>query len=94
MKLEQALEEQYEERGNDHVGSSSDTPLREDAFVLSDEEKIERIQKSVREIMLTLGLDLDDDSLKGTPKRGTLCVDVVEGKGVGLFDTLRVGGAS
>ena len=44
MKLEQALEEQYEERGNDHVGSSSDTPLREDAFVLSDEEKIERIQ--------------------------------------------------
>ncbi|HKL89559.1 MAG TPA: GTP cyclohydrolase I FolE, partial [Allomuricauda sp.] len=40
-----------------------------DAFVLSDEEKIERIQKSVREIMLTLGLDLDDDSLKGTPKR-------------------------
>ena len=45
MKLEQALEEQYEERGNDHVGSSTDTPMRDDAFVLSDEEKIERIQK-------------------------------------------------
>src|SRR5690606_2750779 len=69
MKLEQALEEQYEERGNDHIGSSADTPMREDAFVLSDEEKIERIQENVREIMLTLGLDLDDDSLKGTPKR-------------------------
>jgi GTP cyclohydrolase I len=69
MKIEQALEEQYEERGNDHVGSSTETPMREDAFVLSDEEKIERIQKSVREIMLTLGLDLDDDSLAGTPKR-------------------------
>ena len=69
MKLEQALEEQHEERGNDHVGSSTDTPMRDDAFVLSDDEKIERIQKSVREIMLTLGLDLDDDSLNGTPKR-------------------------
>ena len=69
MKLEQALEKQYEERGNDHIGSSAETPIREDAFVLNDEEKIERIKKSVREIMLTLGLDLDDDSLKGTPQR-------------------------
>ena len=70
MKLEKTLEEQYEEMGNDHVGSSStDTPMRKDAFILSDEEKIERIQDSVREIMLTLGLDLDDDSLAGTPHR-------------------------
>ncbi|MBW8242762.1 GTP cyclohydrolase I FolE [Muricauda oceani] len=70
MKLEETLEEQYEERGNDHVGSSSaDTPMRDDAFVLSEDEKIERIQENVREIMLTLGLDLDDDSLQGTPKR-------------------------
>lgn len=69
MKLEQTLEEQYEERGNDHIGSAEDTPLRGDAFVLDDDEKIERIQKNVREIMLTLGLDLDDDSLNGTPKR-------------------------
>ena len=37
--------------------------------MLSDEEKIERIRGSVNEIMLTLGLDLDDDSLKGTPNR-------------------------
>ncbi|MDT0608092.1 GTP cyclohydrolase I FolE [Croceitalea rosinachiae] len=69
MKLEQTLEEQYEERGDGHVGSSQDTPMRIDAFGLSDSEKIERIQENVREIMLTLGLDLDDDSLKGTPKR-------------------------
>ncbi len=70
MKLESALEEQYEDMGNDHVGSSAtDTPMRKDAFVLSDEEKIERIQDNVREIMLTLGLDLDDDSLAGTPNR-------------------------
>lgn len=69
MKVEQTLEEQYEERGEDHVGSSQDTPMRKDAFELSDTEKISRIQENVREIMLTLGLDLEDDSLKGTPKR-------------------------
>ncbi|MCF6181470.1 GTP cyclohydrolase I FolE [Lutibacter sp.] len=55
--------------GDNHVGSSAKTPLRDDAFVLSDEEKMERIQKSVKEILDTLGMDLTDDSLKGTPKR-------------------------
>ncbi|MEM6542793.1 MAG: GTP cyclohydrolase I, partial [Bacteroidota bacterium] len=69
MKLEQPLEEQFEERGDDHIGSAQETPIREDAFVLDDDEKIERIQQNVREIMLTLGLDLEDDSLKGTPNR-------------------------
>ncbi len=69
MKLEQTFEEQNDEIGNDHVGSSQDTPMRSDAFVLDDDEKIARIQKNVREIMLTLGLDLEDDSLSGTPKR-------------------------
>lgn len=69
MKVRQALEETYEERGNEHIGSSTETPMRNDAFVLSDEEKIEKIQENVREIMLTLGLDLSDDSLNGTPKR-------------------------
>ena len=56
-------------RDSDHVGSSADTPMREDAFKLSDEEKIERIKKNVSDIMLTLGLDLTDDSLSGTPNR-------------------------
>lgn len=69
MKIDSTLNEHYEEMGNDHVSTSEDTPLREDAFVLSDEEKIKRIKENVREIMLTLGLDLDDDSLKGTPDR-------------------------
>jgi len=55
--------------GDNHVGSSAKTPLRDDAFVLSDEEKINRIQKSVKDILDTLGMDLTDDSLKGTPKR-------------------------
>jgi GTP cyclohydrolase I len=69
MKLDSTLEEHFEDMGNDHVSSAEDTPLREDAFVLNDAEKIERIKANVREIMLTLGLDLDDDSLSGTPNR-------------------------
>ena len=69
MKLDRTLEEHFEDMGNDHVSSAEDTPLRDDAFVLDDAEKIERIKANVREIMLTLGLDLDDDSLNGTPNR-------------------------
>lgn len=55
--------------GEDHVGTSADTPLRSDAFVLNSQEKIEIIKEDVRHIMETLGLDLTDDSLKGTPNR-------------------------
>ncbi len=62
-------EERVEEIGENHVGTSAETPLRKDAFDISDEEKIERIQKSVKDILDTLGMDLTDDSLKGTPKR-------------------------
>jgi len=53
----------------DHPITSYDTPLRDDAFILSDDEKIEKIEGHFREIMTTLGLDLTDDSLSGTPKR-------------------------
>ncbi|WP_299532823.1 GTP cyclohydrolase I FolE [Ulvibacterium sp.] len=69
MKMDSTLEEHFEEMGDSHVPSSEETPMRKDAFVLEDGEKIERIQRNIRDIMLTLGLDLDDDSLKGTPKR-------------------------
>lgn len=69
MKPEGTLEDHFEEVGEDHISTSEETPLRKDAFILSDDEKIERINANVREIMLTLGLDLDDDSLKGTPNR-------------------------
>jgi len=55
--------------GEEHVGTSSETPLRPDAFAISDEEKIERIEAHFRAIMETLGLDLTDDSLNGTPSR-------------------------
>ena len=69
MKFKPDLEAQFEALGNDHVSSSEETPMRPDAFLLSDEEKIDRIRDNVRDIMLTLGLDMEDDSLKGTPQR-------------------------
>ncbi len=58
-----------DEIGDDHVSSSVDTPMKTDAFVMSDEEKIKNIELHFTEIMETLGLDLNDDSLKGTPNR-------------------------
>ncbi|TDQ29115.1 GTP cyclohydrolase I FolE [Zeaxanthinibacter enoshimensis] len=69
MKIESQLEEQLESMGDDHESSTGETPLRKDAFDLSDEEKISKIQENVRQIMETLGLDLTDDSLRGTPLR-------------------------
>ncbi|NNF18862.1 MAG: GTP cyclohydrolase I FolE [Flavobacteriaceae bacterium] len=69
MKIESHLEEQLESMGDDHESSTGETPLRKDAFELSDEEKISKIQENVRQIMDTLGLDLTDDSLRGTPLR-------------------------
>jgi GTP cyclohydrolase IA len=54
----------------DDVGSSQhETPMRLDAFDLTDDEKIEKIESHFREIMEVLGLDLRDDSLSGTPRR-------------------------
>ncbi len=58
-----------EEIGDDHIMTSVDTPMREDAFEMNDDEKIAQIEYHFRQIMETLGLDLTDDSLKGTPKR-------------------------
>lgn len=68
MDIEKQLAE-IESLGNDHIGTSSETPMRADAFELSDIEKIDSIKKDVYNIMHTLGLDLKDDSLKGTPTR-------------------------
>lgn len=55
--------------GDDHIFTNIATPLRADAFVLNDDEKIEKIATSFYDIMHTLGLDLNDESLKGTPNR-------------------------
>lgn len=58
-----------EDIGDNHIATSAKTPLRKDAFELSDDEKIKAIEKDIYHVMHTLGLDLTDDSLKGTPKR-------------------------
>jgi GTP cyclohydrolase I len=63
------LLEELDHSGDDHIGTSVETPLRPDAFELSDKEKIAKIAFHFRGIMETLGLDLTDDSLNGTPDR-------------------------
>lgn len=62
-------EEQIEIIGDAHIMTSIETPLKEDAFEKSDDDKIILIEGHFREIMGVLGLDLNDDSLSGTPKR-------------------------
>src|SRR6187401_283356 len=57
------------EIGEQHIGTSYDTPLRKDAFDKTDDEKIRTISWHFEQIMETLGLDLHDDSLRGTPFR-------------------------
>ena len=59
-----------DEQGDVHLSSgNTETRMREDAFALSDEEKIARIEAHFQKIMDTIGLDLTDDSLRGTPRR-------------------------
>lgn len=58
-----------DELGDEHVSTSVETPLRPDAFELSDDEKIEKIAAHFGSIMDILGLDRTDDSLSGTPRR-------------------------
>jgi len=59
----------FEEVGDDHLYTGLQTPMKKDAFKLSDEEKKDKIESLFTEIMDVMGLDLTDDSLKGTPKR-------------------------
>ena len=59
----------HDEIGDDHMLTSMNTPMKSTAFDISDEEKKKRIAFHFTEIMETLGLDLNDDSLQGTPKR-------------------------
>ncbi len=62
-------EEFHDEIGENHISLSAVNPVREDAFDISDDEKIEKIKKDVENILITLGMDMTDDSLKGTPNR-------------------------
>ncbi|MEM9328701.1 MAG: GTP cyclohydrolase I FolE [Bacteroidota bacterium] len=70
-EIDEQLKERldFELNGDSHVMTSVDTPLRLDAFMKSDHEKIDNIEKLFAGIMEELGLDLTDDSLKGTPYR-------------------------
>ena len=65
----QDANERIDAIGDEHVGTSIDTPLRPDAFDLDDEAKIKAIESKFRDIMEIMGLDLTDDSLVGTPLR-------------------------
>jgi len=67
--VNQKTSAEIDELGGNHITTSAETPLREDAFELDQELKIELIEEKFREIMNILGLDLNDDSLKGTPHR-------------------------
>jgi len=58
-----------DEIGDNHISTSIDTPMRNDAFDISDMKKKKIISKHFKAIMETLGLDLKDDSLNGTPNR-------------------------
>ncbi|PSG88344.1 GTP cyclohydrolase I FolE [Aurantibacter aestuarii] len=55
--------------GDDHLYTGLETPLKANAFKISDEEKKQKIAILFEEIMDVMGLDLTDDSLKGTPQR-------------------------
>jgi GTP cyclohydrolase I len=65
----QILNELHDQIGDEHILTSIETPMRDDAFALSDAEKIDEIATHFKAIMETLGLDLTDDSLQGTPYR-------------------------
>lgn len=65
----QPLDQDLDTDDDGHPISSFETPLRADAFEMDDETKIDKIEEHFREIMNVLGLDLTDDSLKGTPRR-------------------------
>ena len=63
------IEHNHNHDDHDHEMFNIDTPMRADAFKLSDDEKIDIIQNHFNTIMETLGLDMTDDSLSGTPRR-------------------------
>jgi GTP cyclohydrolase I len=55
--------------GDNHLYTNLETPLKSNAFEISDDEKKEKITVLFAEIMDVMGMDLNDDSLKGTPER-------------------------
>jgi GTP cyclohydrolase I len=52
-----------------HLFSTIQTPVRPDANAVPDDEKMALIEAKMKDVLDILGLDLKDDSLKGTPHR-------------------------
>ena len=69
MKTENMLIDNQDDLADNHQGTSAETPLRKDAFVLSNVEKTLLIEGKIQEILEILGMDLTDDSMSGTPRR-------------------------
>ena len=69
MKIEKIIRESIDKFDDDHLSASLTTPIRDDAFDMSDLEKISLIRDNVEKILHTIGMDLNDDSIKGTPDR-------------------------
>ena len=69
MKLHDILKNDTDSLGDDHLGSSINNPIRKDAFKISNSDKIKLIQEKMLDILEIIGMDMNDDSLKGTPKR-------------------------
>ena len=69
MKIEKLIPDNDTFSEEDHFSTNASTPLRKDAFKLSDDEKIVLIQEHFKYILDTLGMDLKDDSISGTPLR-------------------------
>lgn len=69
MKLDKILLQQIDEIGDQHLSNTKDTPLRPDAFEISNTKKVMLIEEKIREVLHILGMDLTDDSLCDTPKR-------------------------
>ncbi|RAR48522.1 GTP cyclohydrolase I FolE [Flavobacterium lacus] len=65
----QIEKELFELLGDEHQMTSAETPLRPDAFDKSDKDKMATIEKHFHIIMEEMGLDMTDDSLRGTPHR-------------------------
>ncbi|WP_396156362.1 GTP cyclohydrolase I FolE [Flavobacterium macrobrachii] len=68
--METTIEKElYEILGDNHQMTSAETPMREDSFVKSDEDKMKVIEGHFYQIMHEMGMDMTDDSLRGTPHR-------------------------
>ncbi|WP_396140765.1 GTP cyclohydrolase I FolE [Flavobacterium sp.] len=61
--------ELFELIGDNHQMTSAETPMRPDAFIKTDQQKMSTIEKHFHIVMEEMGLDMTDDSLKGTPHR-------------------------